>query len=45
MADRLGPMPETVRLWVRRAEVDGGARLGVASAKRDSDRCAGVGAT
>jgi len=28
VAEKLGPNPETVRLWVRRAEVDGGVRPG-----------------
>jgi transposase len=29
VAEKLGPQPETVRLWVRRAEVDSGRRPGV----------------
>ena len=34
VADKLGPTAETVRLWVRRAEVDGGTRSGVTTAER-----------
>ena len=34
VADKLGPTPETVRKWVRRAEIDGGARPGVTTADR-----------
>ncbi len=28
VAEKLGPTPETVRKWVRRAEIDGGQRVG-----------------
>lgn len=31
VAEKLGPTPETVRRWVRRAEIDGGTRPGVTS--------------
>ena len=34
VADKLGPTPETVRLWLRRVEIDGGTRAGVSSAER-----------
>ncbi|WP_420437326.1 transposase [Candidatus Poriferisodalis sp.] len=30
-----GPTPETVRLWVRRAEIDVGSRPGVTTAERE----------
>lgn len=31
VAEKLGPRAETVRLWVRRAEIDAGERPGVSS--------------
>jgi transposase len=31
VAEKLGPTAETVRKWVRRAEIDGGVRPGVTS--------------
>ena len=31
VAEKLGPTAETVRKWVRRAEIDGGVRRGVTS--------------
>ena len=34
VAAKLGPTPETVRLWVRRVEIDGGVRPGVTTAER-----------
>jgi transposase len=35
VADMLGPKPETVRLWVRQAERDQGARPGPTTAEVD----------
>jgi transposase len=35
VADKLGPTAETVRKWVRRAEIDGGQRPGVTSDERE----------
>ena len=34
IAEKLGMKAETLRLWVRRAEIDGGLRPGVTSAER-----------
>ncbi len=34
VAEKLGPTPETVRNWVRRAEVNGGVRPGVTDDER-----------
>jgi len=31
VAEKLGPTPETVRKWVRQAEIDGGFRPGVST--------------
>jgi transposase len=38
VADKLGPTPETVRKWVRRVEIDGGARRGVTTAEAERIR-------
>ncbi len=38
IAAKLGPTPETVRKWVRRAETDQGRRNGVTSEERDRVR-------
>jgi len=35
VAEKLGPTPETVRGWVRRDEIDNGARPGVATVERE----------
>ena len=35
VAEKLGPTPETVRKWVRRDEIDNGARPGVTTVERE----------
>ena len=35
LSEKLGTSPETLRLWVRRAEVNGGKRPGVTSDQHD----------
>jgi transposase len=38
LASKFGMTPETLRLWVRKAEVDGGRRPGTTSADRERIR-------
>ena len=38
LAEKFGTTPETLRLWVRRAEVDGGRRPGITSEDRERIR-------
>ena len=38
LAEKFGTTPETLRLWVRRAEVNGGMRPGVTSEQHDRIR-------
>ena len=38
VAEKLGPTAETVRKWVRRDEIDNGARPGVTTAERERIR-------
>ena len=38
VAEKLGPTAETVRKWVRRAEIDGGQRAGVTSVEAERIR-------
>ena len=38
VAEKLGPTAETVRKWVRRAEIDGGVRPGVTTAEGERIR-------
>ena len=35
VAEKLGPKPETVRQWVRRAEIDEGRRAGLSTEEQD----------
>jgi transposase len=35
VAEKLGPKPETVRLWVRQGEIDTGRRGGVSTVERE----------
>lgn len=35
VAEKLGPKPETVRLWVRQAAIDAGRRGGLSTVERD----------
>jgi transposase len=38
VAEKLGPTAETVRKWVRQAEIDGGVRGGLSSEERERMR-------
>jgi transposase len=38
LAEKFGATPETLRLWVRRAEVEGGRRPGITSEDRERIR-------
>ncbi len=35
VAEKLGPTPETIRIWVRRVEIDTGQRPGLTSDERE----------